>query len=193
MQHRFLVRVARHALTAIAVVVLSAQIGAAPAAANDGGPQLVYENPNPGNPNDVLRIYKDVGKSTRTARPAAATAYAAASACWSISPDIYAIDGYGTEVWRLTENINWCGDGTNITYYYRWTQSRASGNWVDQGSWADSVSYPETGYSMTSQRHTQHFNQCSPSPWGMYCWDDRYPWVSADVYGYGGYSSNAGY
>ena len=82
---------------------------------------------------------------------------------------------------------------TYITYYYRWVVPQAlNGNWCDLGTVSDSVSSPTTGYTVTQSYHKHHFAQCIPSPWGMTYWRDTYPWVEADVYGNGGYASNAG-
>ncbi len=171
-------------------LVLSAQLGAASASANsDDAAQVVWTNPNPTSPNDIVRIYKSTGTRKPVVPPGATAGHDPCS--WTY-PEIWAVDGNGVRVWDLKVDINWCYDGTNVTYYYRNPHMAVGGNWCDLGTVEDSVSSPTTGYTQTFQHHKHHVAQCSWTPWGWIYWQDTYPWIDATVYGSGGSTSNAG-
>jgi hypothetical protein len=134
-------------------------------------------------------IYRSPGTTTAVAPSAA---LAAAAGCSEILPAIWAVDGLGIQVWHLQVYINWCYDGTNVTYYYRNPSASVGGNWSDLGVLEDNQSFPATGYSNTYQHHKHQFAQCEPSPWGPFCWGHVSPWINATVYGTGGSTSSAG-
>jgi hypothetical protein len=168
------------------MLVLQCATLQASAAAPVNQAELIWTNPNPTSPNDMMYIYRSPG--TATVAPSAV----ATESCLSITPVIWSIDGNGVRVWQLQVYINWCYDGTNVTYYYRQPQVAVGGNWADLGTVEDSTSYPVTGYWNTFQHHKHQFAQCEPSPYGPFCWGNVTPWVDATVYGWGDSTSSAG-
>lgn len=177
-------------LTVLAAFLLVAQVATIEASAAPGTQaELIWTNPNPTSPNDMMYIYRSAGTQTAVAPSASQSA---TEACSTIAPSIWSVDGNGVTVWYLDVYINWCYDGTNVTYYYRQPQASVGGNWSDLGTVEDSQSSPATGYSYTYQHHKHQFAQCEPSPWGPFCWGNVLPWVDATVYGTGGSASNAG-
>ena len=116
----------------------------------------------------------------------------ASDPCGEQQPAIWGVDGNGNTVWRLVTTVDWCWDGSEITYYFRYFSVSTCCNWFDQGTVSDSNSTPTTGVWQVDSYHEQHFNHCINLVGGEYCADDVYPWLQLLVNGGGGYSSTAG-
>lgn len=87
----------------------------------------------------------------------------------------------GFDLWEYHQVINWCNDGTNVTYtsWNAWGQTQDP-TWSWEGV-VGSSSSGGVGYSWYDQWSQGHFRQCIPL---FGCLDNRYPWIEMEVYRY---------
>lgn len=178
-------------IVAILGLVLSLALAPSqPANADSTKPTIIWSNPNPGTavPTDLAFIYTSTSSSAATRLAGVAST----SSCGDQTASIWGVDGNGNTVWRLDDRVQWCYDGSQITYYFRYPSISVCCAWYDRGTVSDSNSTPTTGVWQVDSYHQHHFNHCIDYPWGQYCANDVYPWVQLLVNGAGGYSSSAG-
>lgn len=176
----------RRLMFALTLSVLLAVVGATPAQA-DSGVQIVEVARYFDKDGSLIRIFATNGYDAPTATQAVT------SGCDAREGSVWATGVGGAVVWRLTQRVDWCWDGSAVTSYGRTvtTYWDASTYWKDLGINSDSVSSPITGAWQTVAYRKQTFAQCA---WYGYwfCWDYRYPWLRTTVYGNGQYLIEGG-
>jgi hypothetical protein len=165
------VKAFRNAALAVMVAVAIVAGGANPANADPG--DLV---------GDVAAIHSGTVSLTGTQTTAT-------SGCYDWVASIWATNYFGDKIWEYFQEINWCWDGSVITYLYR---NRWGSAYIEFWQFQGHIQNSEGGglYQFSYRAFTQgQFGHCPPAN-GCYEW--RYPWLDMTVQGDGGYFGSAG-
>lgn len=112
-----------------------------------------------------------------------------ASGCWQRSRYLSAENWAGSELWRYTRHLYWCGDGSWVTYWSSWHQVTTPGWWWE---YKGEVGYNVLGgnwYNQVDVFGQGKFQYCPPE---VLCFQTVYPWVEQIGYGWGDYWASSG-
>ena len=175
-------KISRILITVILSVIFIAQ----PAAAQEDVPPQ-YDGKIVATNGEIyyVDVFEKVGKSNFPANVLKAHEALAAGGCKSLTNGVNFYNNLNQLVWRYSQKVNWCYDGTYITSLsHTKTATVYNSTWSYLGL---------VGHLHNGTVGWRDYRAYSVARFYCVCVANVYPWVDQAVYGNGGYSGQAGY
>lgn len=110
--------------------------------------------------------------------------------CWQLQTNVRATNAFGYQLWRFTNWINWCGDGSVLTSHPTHGQTTSTAPfWTFNGLVGDHWHQGTTGWTGVEMYHMGYFQLCYTD---VGCVDSVYPWIHQKAMGSGAWWSDWG-